>query len=627
MRVDRLRFVSRSLAAAWLLAAITACSSSTTPGAASADTEAAEQAGGAEAELAADLTPVAAPENLVGLSTLRTPAQSIDTVMAWTGLGLDWRGLAQSGAGSQLLPILDLEAPVDAVAVIDPKSKNKPKVYFAAALGLASRQGALDAFRGLDMPVDSVEPGVYSVRPNEKTLCFIAPALGKAKVRLVCSENKESLDLLLPYLTRGNPSQTAGDAAFHLELRAEPAWRLYGDKTQLLKLSIPMLLGEISIGNAEFDAALRELLTAGVDEVSAVLADLKDLRVDLHLLDSPAELTLRLGLGLRASSSWVAGALSGAEGRAAVAPDSFWKLPLDASQATYQSKGSPQSYETALALLERLAQNGLGQLGASAAVQKAWPQAFHQMMGAAGTMVSAQGEVPARLLSASPDAREQLRARAGYMLLGIEDEGKLVGSFLERTLEAYQDTALRKGLSQRYGVKADQLPKVTSKKGPARLPESRVYEVNLPASALAKLYDLHDDESTRKLSGNVPLVLMTCRDGARTWVAFSSYAALAEERLAGVLAPAGSEAMLERRAGLESLRSERANLAGFWTINGIKQRMQTPKLEQALRSLGDSTVPIIMRANGHAQGPSGEIELHVPSQVFRDVAAPYAAKP
>jgi hypothetical protein len=213
------------------------------------------------------------------------------------------------------------------------------------------------------------------------------------------------------------------------------------------------------------------------------------------------------------------------------------------------------------------------------------------------------------------------------MVLGIEDEGKLVGAFLERTLKAYEDAALRKGLSQRFGVKVDKLPKVTSKKGPARLPESRVYELSLPASAMAKLYDLEDDKSAPKVSGNVPLVLMTCREGAHTWVAFSSYAALAEERLAGVLAPSGSEATLERRAGLSSLRSERANLAGFWTLNALKQRMQTPKLEKALSSLGSSDVPMIVRGNGHAQGPSGELELHVPSQVFRDVAAPYAAKP
>jgi hypothetical protein len=236
--------------------------------------------------------------------------------------------------------------------------------------------------------------------------------------------------------------------------------------------------------------------------------------------------------------------------------------------------------------------------------------------------------VPAKLRSATPDAREQLRIAAGYSLLGIEDEGKLVSAFLERTLKAYEDAALRKGLNQRYGVKADKLPKVTSKKGPARLPESRVYEINLPAKVMAQLQDLDDGESgAPQLTGNVPLVLITCREGTRTWIAYSSYAALAEERLAGVIAPAGAEATLDRRAGLESFRSVRAAAAAFTTVNGLKHRLQhQKKLAKALGALGDSDVPFILRANGYAQGPSGDVKIHVPSQVIRDLAAPYAAK-
>jgi hypothetical protein len=358
-------------------------------------------------------------------------------------------------------------------------------------------------------------------------------------------------------------------------------------------------------------------------------------RLDLHLKDAAAatpgsggELSLTLGMSLRGSSSWLAGALSSSEGRATVAPDMFWRLPADASKASYQSKYDPKSYEAALVMLERLAQSGLGQLGASPAVQKDWPQALHQVLTVAGPMVDAEGEVPAKLLSATPDAREQLRAAAGYSLFGIEDEGKLVNAFLERTLKAYEDAALRKGLNQRYGVKPDKLPKVTSKKGPARLPESRVYEISLPAKVMAELHDLDDDKSgAPPPSGNVPLVLITCREGTRTWLAYSSYAALAEERLAGVIAPSGPEGTLERRAGLEPLRNVRAAAAAFTTVNGLKARLRhKKKLSKALSSLGDSDVPFILYANGYAQGPSGEVKINVPSQVIRDLAAPYAAR-
>jgi hypothetical protein len=617
MRVDRLRF-------ALLATGLVACSSAPPPSA-NASNAAAEHADSAEAEVAVDLSPVAAPENLVMLATLRTPARTVDTLMSWTGMGIDWRALLQAGPAAQFLPVIDLDAPIDAAAALDPKSKNKPRFFYAASIGLTSRQGALDAFRAIDAPVDQVEPGVYSVRPNPETLCFIAPALGKAKVRLVCSENRESLDLLSPYLTRGNPSDSTGDAALHMELRAEPAWRLYGDKAQFLKLGIPMFLGEVSIGNAEFDAALRETATLGVEEFTTLLADLKDVRLDARLNESPAELAVVLGADLHSSQSWTASAFASAEARASVAPDSFWKLPVDAREASYASPSNPDSFQTALELIERVAQTGLNQLGASPAAQKDWPQALHEALSVAGPTVSARGEVPARLVSAHPDEKERLRKDAGYVIVGVEDPGNRYEALLERTLELYEDSALRKGLNQRYGLDTGKLPKVTSKKGPAKLPESHLYSFDVPAAVFANLSgEKKKGEEQKPLSGTVPVALLTCREGQRTWIAASTYPALNEELLVKVLAATGPEATLARRAGLESLRDTKANMAGFWTLTGLEQGWRRAELKKLLSSLGPSDVPIIGRASGHAAGPNGELELHVPAQVLKDVSARYA---
>jgi hypothetical protein len=616
MRVDRLRL-------ALAFAGLGACSSPATPPAAVA-AQAPEHSESAEADVAVDLSPVAAPENLVVLATLRAPAHSVDTLMSWTGLGLDWRALLQAGPAAQFLPVIDLDAPVDAAAVLDPRSKNKPHLWFAASIGLTSRQGALDLFRGMDVPVDLVEPGVYSVRPNPNTLCFIASALGKAKVRLVCGQDRESLDQLTPYLTRGNPSDSTGNAALHVEVRAEPAWRLYGDKAQFLKLSIPMLLGEVSIGNAEFDAALRETASAAVEELTLTLADLKDLRLDARLEDTPAELSVVLGMDLRDSKSWAAAALASAETRASVAPDSFWKLPVDAREASYQARSNPESLQKALELLERVAQTGLNQLGASPAVQKDWPQALEDALSVPGPIVTARGKVPAKWIAAPANEKEQLRANTGYLIVGAEDEGKRYGALLERTLKLYEDSALRKGLTQRYGLNASKFPKVQSRKGPPRLPESHVYALDVPASAFASLSgEKAKGADAKPATGTVPISILICRDGQRSWIAASSYPNLNEELLTGVLASSGPEATLARRAGLEALREAKANVAGFWTLTGLEESWRRPELKKLLASLGPSDVPLIGRATGHAAGPNGEAELHVPAQVFRDVAAQF----
>lgn len=627
----RARLLNSSRATLLVLVSLAGCSSATPHAVPTVAAPGAGGSAGTEAESLPELTPVAAPENIVGVATLRAPARTLDTAMSWTGLGVDWRALVQAGPGAAFLPVLDLEAPIDVVVTIDPKVKNRPRALFAASVGLNSRQAALEAFQGLEMPVEFVEPGVHSVQPNAKTFCFVAAALGKARARLVCGEDRESVELLSPYLTRGNPSEKTGDADLHVELRAEAPWRLFGEKTQFLKLGIPMLLGEVSIGNADFDAALRDAATSLVDELILGLGELKDLRLDARLL-SPAnapeqnELEVELGVAFTKARSWVASRLAGGEGHTSVAPDAFWKLPGDATQALYYSASDPDAAGQSFEVLERLFVSGLGHLGAAPALQRAWPQAFKEMLRVSGPLVSARGSVPPELLPKVVDDRERLRSSLGYTLIGVEDPQGRYGALLEQTLRLYEDPTLRKSLSQKYGVDAAKLPKAQSKKGPARLAESRSYEVALPAALYAEM--LGDKTlDPAKLGGPLPLVIITFRDGPRTWIGFSSYAQLIEERLTALVATS-SPSTLQNRAGLERLRRDRGNVAGYWTLAGISAdaSLRHSDLEKLLGSLGRSQVPVIGRAYGQAAGPSGVIQIHVPAQLFRDIATSAAAR-
>ena len=49
------------------------------------------------------------------------------------------------------------------------------------------------------------------------------------------------------------------------------------------------------------------------------------------------ELELKLGSDFKSAKSWAARSLASSEKRAAIAPDSFWKLPADATEAVYYS--------------------------------------------------------------------------------------------------------------------------------------------------------------------------------------------------------------------------------------------------------------------------------------------------
>jgi hypothetical protein len=523
------------------------------------------------------------------------------------------------------LPVLDLDAPVDAIVTLDPKVKNRPKTFFAVSFGLTSRQAALDVFRQMETPAEYVEPGVHSVKPSAKAICFIAAALGKANARLVCSQDRESLDALSPYLTRGNPSAQTGDADLHVDLRAEPAWRTFGEKAQFLKLGIPMVLGEVSVGNPEFDDALRDTASALVDEIILELEDLKDISIDARLRPGADPVTngldLDLGLGFRSSKSWMAAAIADGEGRAIPPPESFWKLPVESTEAVYYAPSNPALGKNMLDHLERLLRAGLGHLGASAAVQRDWPSSLRQALGTPGPMVSSRGDVPADLVGASPAARDKLRASLGYTLVGIEDDQNEYGAWLEQTIKVYEDASLRKSLAQKYGLDPAKLPKVQSRRGPAKLSESRVYEISIPAAIIAKAQD--DDTDPAALGDPIPITLMTCREGKRTWLGFSSYAPLLEQRMAVAVAPPRPEQTLAQRPGLERLQRERANVAGFWTLAGLASggAFGQEEIRQALSRVSNSQTPIPVKVSLQAQGPRSRAEVHVPAQVFREVAS------
>jgi hypothetical protein len=366
------------------------------------------------------------------------------------------------------------------------------------------------------------------------------------------------------------------------------------------------------------------------------LGELRDLRLDARLRSDASaaeknELDVDIQVSFNAQRSLMARALADREARASVAPDTFWKLPADATQAAYYSVGNPTLTEGAIGVLQRLFESGLGHLGASANVKRAWPAAFEQAMGVRGAMVTARGNVPKEALPATLDAREELRRDFGYAVVGVEDPDNRYGAWLQRTLELYEDTALRKSLAAKYGLDPTKLPKAQTKKGPARLSEAKTYELGLPAALFSEA--LADKEVDPKQLAPIPLVLISCRDGKYTWLGLSSYGSVLEQKLTAVLAASASESSLAARAGLERLRQESSNVAGFQTLAGLASgpSFGDRSFSKELAPFADNEVPILFRARGLSAGaagpgPTGSFQLRVPASLFRDIAIAAASK-
>jgi hypothetical protein len=245
-------------------------------------------------------------------------------------------------------------------------------------------------------------------------------------------------------------------------------------------------------------------------------------------------------------------------------------------------------------------------------------------------VVSARGNIPTEARPAALDAREQLRVDLGYAVVGVEDPENRYGAWLQKTLELYEDAPLRKSLAAKYGLDPGKLPKAHSKKGPARLKDAKTYELALPAELFSEA--LGEKGADPKQLAPIPIVLISCRDGNYTWFGLSSYGPVLEQKLGSVFTTSAPESSLAARAGLERLRQESSNVAGFQTLAGLASApaFGTRSLADELAPFADNQVPILIRARGltagaAGPGPTGSLQLRVPASLFRDIAIAAAA--
>jgi hypothetical protein len=606
-----------------------ACSSAAPPAEVPtvASAPAAAEAGSTTAEAPLDLTPVPAPKDIVARGTWRVPAQTVDAIAGWMQPGLDWRALT-AGPLEELNGVVDFNAPVDLVATLS-SATDKPRAQVAVAVGVSSQQAALDAFKSRGGPVEFVEPGVYSVQLGPRTPCFVAASLGPSRARLICSENREALEVLAPYLARGVPSKTALPNNLSLEVLAEPLWQRFGQKAEMLRSWLPLMVGELQLGSEALAASLNVAARALADEALLFASDLSRLSLTLEVRPEREALELAVATDYHAARSWLArGAVSGAA-RASVAPEQFWPLPADAGSAAYTAASDPAQSQALVRFSAELSDAALRYIGANAAERDAWVGILNKLNQLEGPWVSARGAVPQEMMQKPVDARELARLRMGYQLLGVKDDADLVGPLLERSLRLYNDAALRKGLSQRYGVEAAKLPKVTEKRSTQGKASVRTYEIAVPA----QLYDVSVPGASGggaapaqgKAAAPIPLLLVCVHAAPWTWIGISSYDKLLDQKLRPLYDASARGATLQGRTGLDKLKTERANWAGFVSFGELATAYPVEENDTAWELLASlpnhGETPVVFQGNTSTEGPRADLTFNFPKGVFQDLGA------
>lgn len=592
-----------------------------------------EPAGGPAhvAPAAPDLSPVAAPGEVIVVGRWQSPMLAADVIAGWTGLPLDWRalldGVLPRTSGGPARELLALDAPVDLLVTL-PRVGTGPEPRIAFSVGVTSIEGALDLAAALDEDVEAVGNRLYRVGGQGELTCMLGPAAGQAPARLVCGDGFGDVEELMPYMTRGLPRETVGTADVHVELRVEPIRRMYGPALeQAGQLAIPFLVREFSLDDPRLDAAVAEAARGLLAEGVALIDDVERVAFTVDLDAAAGAARTALAVDFRGTRSWTGTTLRDAVSRAVAAPDAFWSLPMDVPAASFIAPGNPargrEIRRSAAEILDALLVVGK----VPAPLRRQVAQLLEPALTSPAATVVVRGSYPApgEHRAADHDGADfgaqllpMMIQQLGWQVYRAEIPAKKFTDYFDAFVRIYNDRAVTKLLEERFpDLEPAEIPRLAAKPAGAGFPAgSRRYELSIATSPA---------EDTAPTTTQLHLIVVP--DGPRTWVAFGNDVGVLRQETARLLAP--SSKTLRDRPGLEALRSGRFTSAGFTTLRmtykGMLQqyvRMSEGELERMLNALparGDT--PMITTVRVSEEGaPRLEWATLVPRAVVQDFA-------
>ena len=583
------------------------------------------------AEAAPDLSPVAAPAELVGVGRVQRPRAFVETLANWTGLPLSLRTVLPSHL-REAEALVDWNAPLEAAAVLDRAASSKTaRPLVVVSLGLTGLDSARSFVESQGGRPTRVAPGVYRVE-IQRASCALAASLGSSPARLVCGDEWNDVETLLPYATRGLPNERLTERDLLLELRLRPVEKRYRDEIGSLRILSGLLLRQIGADDARLDRALSEIVYALADELMLVAGEADRLTLGATLDTKAQVLDLDYGLRLEGSASTVGQMVREVSQRAAPAPALFFRLPAEAHSAAY---GVPGDKERLAKMVPPLAEL----LDAFLAHAKLGPKFRERMKSAAlslpqlyGLSAYASGATPAKK---DAPTGERFAAQVGWHVGAMEVRIDLLTKLFGDLTLALNDKDFGKWLADEHRVDKAALPK--AKSAPARVPTfaaaGTAYSIELPPKLAAEFLDIDEKAAGAPPKGSakptaVTLSLVLAPDGNTTWFALAGSQKAAIEKL--VQAHSEGAPTLATRPGLEALKTTPSASGGFTSVQSLSHMLAEAAkkanvdLEEALNRIPQhGRTPIlwwgIVPEAGKAASLGGK--LRVPAAAFADAGA------
>jgi hypothetical protein len=564
-----------------------------------------------------DLSPVARPAEVVVVGRVARPRLFAETLAGWSSLPLRLEDVIPSDARPLAKAVL-WEAPAELVVALDAFGEGKvPPPLVIGSIGLKSLDEALRVADELQMPTRKVAPGIYRVGDFSEASCAVAVSVGAAPARLVCGRGSKDVDTLLPYATRGLPSEPQTGADLELTVQAAPLQERYGRDVAALRLLAGVAVRSVALDSPKFDRALSDAVYGAVDETINVFNDLDQLRLEARIDGARNVLTASSEIKLKGESSWVAGTIAAA--KPVPVPASLPRLTPGATFACYNPVLPAERYAAMSRTLGDLAEGYLEHEKLPEATRKrvrritdAWLSKLPESFG----------------FSMAPTQTDALGPRhADTMLIRVsEPSARIVGMYTD-IFGLLSDAGLKRYIKQKVAIKIDDKlwPKVAQKpfklagfKAPAKL-----FEVTLDAKAWAALdpsiekaiKDLLPPSGANEL---VRVVVLVQPDGDSTYV------------LTGDDPAEMSKVMAEHRKAEPGMffakpaRNDKVLVAGFMTLRYLARVIErSGKTDAVTKALAAAPhhgeTPITFSTT---TGPgSARADIEVPSAVFTDASA------
>ncbi|HEX2672979.1 MAG TPA: hypothetical protein VHM25_18990 [Polyangiaceae bacterium] len=577
-------------------------------------------------EDAPDLSPVAAPAELIALARFKKPQTAIETVAAWANFPYKLKDVLPAEMKS-LEGVIAWDAPLEAAVALDPMGEGKvPEPLAVVSLGLTSLDGALDFARSKGQSVRRLRAGVYRIGDADQISCAAGVAVGAAPARLVCGHRAHDVDGLFNYATRGLSNEPLPNVDFQVELRLEPVKKKYQAELGSARLLAGFLLREVQVDNPRFDRALSDVAYSLIDEATAVVHDLDKVRLDGTLDGAKNLVNARFNLKFAGQKSWLVQASTETLGMVEPAPELFWQMPAESTQAAFSVGWKPG----------RLKPIGktLGELVDGYLESQKMPAGFRNQASKSVELLFEQNTKQVRAQGELQDLPSDPLLAAGYRVFGwqvaaLDGDPKGPIAFLDNLSGTLGSRDLARLFKTRMNLDPALWPKVSSHGVQLRgyKPGAKAYRFDISRELLEKYakgqFKLEPTPKGKTAAKSIPLSLLVAFDGDHTWIGTSPDEKALIKRLESLKDPQAP--VLRSREGLEALKGMPHAAAGFFTLNrfagqfGALAGEDTQKLFSALPHHGDT--PIVFSYDVAASGPEIAMSFALPRAAIEDLGA------